>query len=128
MGGILLKIPRYDLIDYYLMMKLIGYEVLNVSEEEISKRLRFKVAREKYESFVKQLDRQQIIDYFVYGLEAGVFVNQINGYVYGPHDKLSFGFQDGDFLYTIHRTPRLQGPVFDEALYNSLKKARLKKE
>lgn len=92
------------LIDYYVWMKLLGYELLNVSWKKVMKKIDIEQHKKKLQDFIRDhLDKKMLADYFMLGVKAGVFRDIQTGKILTDDDQLMFGYLDNKFQYTVRR-------------------------
>lgn len=90
--------------DYILGMKLLGYEVLNVSYKKIMRKIDIEQHKRKLKDFMRDhLDKKMLATYFILGVKAGIFKDIQTGRNLTDDDQLMFGYYDKKFQYTIRR-------------------------
>jgi len=92
------------LIDYYVWMKLLGYEVIGMSYKKIMRKIDIEHHKQKLQDFIKDnLDKKMIATYFMLGVKAGIFKDTQTGRVLTDDDQLMFGYYDHKYQYTFRR-------------------------
>jgi len=93
-------------LDYIYYMKLMGYELINVSYKKVMKNIERKRSKEVFNDFLRDnFDMKMVRDYFALGVKAGIFTDNRDKHVLGPDDQLFFGWMDKEFQYTLRRQP-----------------------
>lgn len=109
-----------NLDDFLYHYILSGHTIMGIENKKLQRITAHKMAVEKYHEVIKVLT-----EYFELGLRANIFGE--GGKPSGPNDRLWTGFDQGSYVYFVHRQPKRKKAIptnMDSILNNILQQAK----